>query len=235
MKESILLRSRLFPILWYALAEVKLESPDQTRGVASMDGHLLVFVDKNPSAIQVLRAFAFGHKGAEDKVVRILRRETRMLSQRGAHLLPLDSWDACRKLSLELERLKVGAEDFEAVSSLPFDIFSLQINEGRVFKHRAFRVEGSEAPASIPQADISLQRQPLLAEMVEEITKRNGWPVPDEFSPFLAALDASRTEPLGDRVMIKGEKVGKVAVETPGGAEVRLTRAQLRAVARIYA
>ena len=235
MNESILLRRRIFPLTWYSLAEVKLEAPDQARGVASMDGRILVFAGKNPNAVRLLGVHAFGHTGAEKKVVKALRQETRMLSQRGAHLLPLDSRDACRRLSLKLERLNVGAYGFEAVSSLPFDIFTLQASGGLVVRHRAFRVEGSEAPASIPMADISLERQPLFAEVVEEITEKHGWPVPDEFSPFLAALDASRTEPFGDRLKIKGEDSGRVAVEAPGGSEVSITRAQLRAIARIYA
>ena len=234
MKESVLLRNRLFPMLWYALAEVKLEAQDQARGVASMDGRIIVFVGKSPSAVQVVGAFAFRHRQAEDKIVRTLRRETRMLSQRGAHLLPVDSQDASRMLSLTLERLNMGTEDMETVSSLPFDMFTLEAKEGLVVRHRALRIEEPGGPASIPGADLAAERPPLLAELVEEIGERHGWPSPDEFSPFLASLDATRVEPLGDRLRTKGGQGGRVRAEAPGGTEVELTRAQLRMVARIY-
>ncbi len=235
MTESVLLRSRAFPFLWHALAEVKLEAQDQTRGVASMEGSLLVFAGKAPTTVQVVSVYAFGHKEAEMKVVKKLRRETRMLSQRGAHILPLDSSEAASRLSLELERLKLGTEDFDAVSSLPFDVMALRVKDGLVESHRAFSiVDAGTAVPSIPSPDLPQERAPLLAEVVEEIGKRHGWPGPDEYSPFLAALDASRTEPIADRLRAKGEEAGRLTVETPGGAEVRLTRAQLRAVARIY-
>ncbi|MDG6911970.1 MAG: hypothetical protein JRN35_02685 [Nitrososphaerota archaeon] len=235
MTDSILLRSRLFPLRWHALAEVKLEAQDQTRGVAALDGRLLVFAGRSPSAFQVVSVYALGYRGAEEKVLRTLRCKARMLSQRGAHLLPLDSRDAGKRLSLTLDRLDIGTEDLEAVSSLPFDVFAVRTKEGLVVSHRAFRLSEPAGTPSIPPSDLTPARQPLFAEVVEKIQERHGWPGPDAFSPFLAALDASRTEPFSDRVMARGEAEGKVSVETPGGAEVKLTRAQLRAVARIYA
>ena len=232
--ESILLRSSLFPFRWHALAEVKLESQDQARGVAALDGRLLVFVGKTPSAFQVVSVYALGHNEAEEKVVRALRKESRLLSQRGAHLLPLDSLDASLKLSVALHRLDIGAEDLRAVSALPFDAFALRIKEGLIVAHRAFRVSGPSGRASLPPPDLAGSRRPLLAEVVQKVGERHGWPMPDEYSPFLASMDASRTEPLADRFRTKGGDSRRLAVETPGGAEVTLSRAQLRAVARIY-
>ena len=235
VRESVLLRSRFFPFRWHTLVEVKLESRDQARGVAALDGRLLVFAGKAPSAFQAVSTYALRYRAAEEKILRRLQRESRMLSQRGAHLLPLDSEDAGQKLSLTLNRLEIGAADLEAVSSLPFDLFTLQTKEGLVVRYRAFRIVELEGMVSIPFADISLDRQPLFAEVVEEIAEKHCWPGPDEYSSFLAAMDASRNEPLTDRLRARAEEGGKMAVETPGGAEVKLTRAQLRAVARIYA
>ncbi|HXW94479.1 MAG TPA: hypothetical protein VEJ19_02080 [Nitrososphaerales archaeon] len=234
VRESVLLRSRLFPLRWHALAEVKLESQDQTRGVAAMDGRLLVFAGKTPSAFRVVSVFALGYGQAEEKVVNRLRRETRLLSQRGAHLLPLDSEDAKERLSLELDRLNIGTEDLEAVTSLPFDVIALQVRDGLVVAHRAFRIAETVGTPLIPCPDLSGTRQPLLAEVVDEIGQRHGWPGPDEFSPFIAALDASRAEPIADRIVMKGEKEGKLLVETTGGAPVGVTRPQLRALSMIY-
>lgn len=100
--------------------------------------------------------------------------------------------------------------------------------------HRAFNVLEPNGAAAIPSPDLKHSRDPLFAEVVQEIGEKHGWPGPDEFVPFLAMLDASRNEPLADRFRTKGEADGKLTVETPSGAQVRLTRAQLRAVASIY-
>lgn len=234
VKDSVLLRSKAFPFRWYTVAEVKLESRDQTRGITAMDGRLLVFAGRAPSAFLIVAVCALRYGQAEERVIRDLQSCSRMLSQRGAHLLPLDSADAVRRLSLTLDRLNMGTVDLEGVASLPFDVFALRAREGVVVSHRAFRVSAQGGPASIPASDLSVPRPPLLAEVVEKIGEKNGWPGPDEYSTFLAAMDASRAEPLADKIRTKGEEGGKVTVETPGGAEVRLTRAQLRAVARIY-
>ena len=233
--DSVLLRSGLFPLAWHALAEVKLESQDQTRGLASMSGKLLLFAGKSPSVYQVVSVHALGHRQAEDRVAKQLGQYTKMLSQRGTHLLPVDSGDAARKLSSEMERLRVGTDDFDAAVSLPFDAVVFRVEEGRLVSHRAFNVLEPNGRALVPTPDLKHLREPLFAEVVREIGERHGWPGPDGFAPFLASLDASRAEPFADRFQIKGEDQGRLVVETPGGAQVRLARAQLRALARIYA
>ena len=235
VKDSVLLRRRLFPFSWHALAEVKLESPEQTRGVASMSGDIFLFAGKAPAVFRVLTVHALGYKRAEAIVVKKLSRETRLLSQRGAHLLPADSAEAEARLSFGLERLKVGTDDFDAVSSLPFEAVMFRVKDGRLVSHRAFNVLEKDGRASIPVPDLKQAREPLFAEVVQEVGEKHGWPGPDEFSSFLAALDAARSEPLADRIKMKGEAAGRLAVETAGGAEVSLTRAQLRVLARIYA
>ncbi|MDG7008825.1 MAG: hypothetical protein JRN06_11435 [Nitrososphaerota archaeon] len=234
VKDSVLLRSRLFPLLWHALAEVKLESQDQTRGLASMSGRLLLFAGKSPTVYQDVSACALGYRQAENDIMKKLRQETRLLSQRGAHLLPVDSAEAAKRLSVKLEKLKIGTDDFEAISSLPFDSAVFKVKDGRLVSHRAFNILESGTVSILPAPDLKPGREPLFAEVVQEIGEKHGWPQPDAFSPFLASLDASRTEPLADRFQMKGEADGKVTVETPGGAQVRLTRAQARALARIY-
>ena len=235
VRDTTLLRSRYFPLSWHALAEVKLESQGQTRGIAAMSGRILLFGGRAPAVFQVVSVHALAYRQAEARVLKKLRRETRLLSQRGAHLLPADSAAAASRLSLELERLDVGTEDFRAVSSLPFDAAVFLVRDGRVISHRAFNILQPNGSAGIPTPDLKLDREPLFAEVVQEVGEKHGWPGPDEFSPFLAALDATRSEPIADRLRPKGEPDGGLAFETAGGAEVRLTRAQLRALARIYA
>jgi hypothetical protein len=235
VRDSVLLRSRLLPFAWHALVEVKLESLGQTRGIAALSGRLLLFAGKTPSVFQVVSVFAPGYRQAEEAVAKKLRLESRMLSQRGAHLLPVDSADAATRLYHVLERLNVGTDDFEAVSSLPFDSIVFRVQDGRVVSHRAFNVLEPNGVATIPAPDLTYSRDPLFAEVVQEIGEKHGWPGPDEFSPFLASLDASRSEPLVDRFQMKDGTGERLTVETPGGSQVRLTRAQLRALARIYA
>ena len=234
VKDSVLLRSRLFPFSWHALAEVKLESQGQTRGIASMGGKILLFAGNAPALFQLITVHALSYKQAEAGVVKELRRKTRMLSQRGAHLIPADSADAGGRLSLELERLDVGTEDFDTVSSLPFEAAVFKVKDGRLVSHRAFNILEQNGQPTIPSPDLKHAREPLFAEVVQEVGEKHGWPPPDEFSPFLAALDASRSEPIADKIRMMGETAGRLAVETAGGAEVRLSRAQLRVLARIY-
>ncbi|MDG6947164.1 MAG: hypothetical protein JRN44_01415 [Nitrososphaerota archaeon] len=234
VKESVLLRSTACPLLWYSMAEVKLESQGQTRGITALDGSLLFYSGKATSVFLLVRVRALGCRRAEEEVVRAFRMGSRMLSQRGAHLLPLDSSDAAQKLSFALERLHIGTCDVKGLASLHFDVLALRAREGAVVSRRAFLISEPAASPFIPDSDLPLPRPPLLAEVVDAIGERHGWQAPDEYSAFLAAMDAARGEPLADKIRTKGESEGKVAVETPGGTEVMLTRAQLRAVARIY-
>jgi hypothetical protein len=236
VKDSVLLQNRLFPFLWHVLVEIKLESADQTRGIEAASGRLLLFAGKTSAVLQVISVLALSHAEAEKRAMARMRQETRMLSQRGAHLLPLDSADVAERLSAKLERLRVGTGDFGAVSSLPFDVIALTVKDGMVVAHRAYNLsETKGGRPTIPWPDLKQTREPLFAEVVQEIGKLHGWPGPDEFSSFLASLDASRTEPLPDRIRL-GEEAGiKVTVETPGGASVQITRPQFRVLARIYA
>ena len=234
VRDSVLLRSRVFPFSWHALVEVKLESQDQTRGISAMGGKILLFGGKSPALFQVVSVRALSYKHAEAGVIDLLRRETGMLSQRGAHLIPADSADAAVRLSYELERLNVGTEDFAAVASLPFEAAVFRVEDGRLVSHRAFNILDPNGHATVPVPDLKHAREPLFAEVVQEIGEKHGWPGPDALSPFLAALDATRLEPLADRIRTKGEAGGKVTVEAAGGAEVRVSRAQLRALAMIY-
>ena len=150
------------------------------------------------------------------------------------HLLPLDSRDAAEKLSLRLHRLSLGTAGLDPAPPLPFDVFALQTKEGLVVCHRAFRVAEPSRAVSIPSPDISPAREPLLAEVVDRVGEIHRWGGPDEFSSFLAALAASRADPLADRLRTRDEEAGRVAVETPGGAQAKVTRPQLRAIARVY-
>ncbi len=235
MRDSILLRERAFPFRWHALAEVKLEAQDRARGLSLVDGRLLLFIGKSPRAFQVVTVLALNHRGAERRVIEALRRETKAMSQRGVHLLPLDSMEASRMLSLKLKRLRSGSVDWNVVPTDSFDVLALQASDGILLRKRAFRAGVKGGPAFIPPVDATPMREPLLAEVVEAISERHGWANPDEFSPFLASLDASRAEPLAERLTVTDGADGTVSAVSLGGAQVKLTRSQLRAVARVYA
>jgi hypothetical protein len=234
VRESVLLRGRFLPFVWHALVEVKLESADQTRGISAMCGDVLLYAGKSPSVFLLVSTKALGYQGAEKNIMRSLNSESKVLSQRGAHLLPLDSVAAARRLSMGLRRLDIGTEDFAMVSSLPFDAAAFRVVEGRVASHRAFRVVESSGSPSIPSPDLKHPRRPLFAEVVQEVGERHGWPGPDEFSAFLGELDAGRGDSLGDRLRLNKGKEDRLAVETNGGAQLEVARSQLRALAAIY-
>lgn len=232
---SILLRSKLFPLLWCSLVEVKVESQEQVRGIAALEGNLLFFAGKAPSTFKVTSVYAVSFRQAEEKILRRLRKDSKSLSARGVHLLPLDSHDAQARLSLVLGSLEVGAEAIVDASVLAFDLLSLGVKDGLVVSHRAFRIVEPSSSAWVPPSDDSSGRRPLLAEIMEEVREEYAPLSQDVLTSFLASMDASRTEPVVDRIKTKGGDEDTLMVETPSGLEVRLTRAQLRAIVRMYA
>lgn len=236
IENSVLLRYSSLPFMWCAFAEVKLESENPTRAVSSLDGEIILFAGKNPSALLGVSAIAFSYRGAERRVLARLRRASRHLSKRGGYLLPLDSAVAAATLSASLERVDLEPGDIEAASTLPFDVFVMHVEKARVVSHGAFTIlDDSPGTASVPCPNQHPVKQPLLWELVEMIGEKHGWPGPDMYSSFLSALHATRGEAIGERLAgleISGEKR---LIQSVDGTKVELSRPQLRALAEIYA
>ncbi len=232
--DSVLLRSVLFPVQWHAVVEVRFEGDEQVRAMSAVEGKLLLFGGKRPCVFLVTTVRALSPARAARAVESKLRARSRVLADRCAYLFPLDGGAAAGLLARSMERLDVKLEEVRSASSLPFDMLAMQTEGGRITGYAVCRtVEGTAAP-SLPSADVKPSRQPLLWEMAEAIEERRGWPAPDERGALLASLNATRSEPVGDRIVMKGETPAGLSVGTAGGACVELTRPQLRALMGIY-
>jgi hypothetical protein len=232
--ESILLRRTYVPFVWHAFAEVKLGREGRARAVSALNGTIVLFGGTAPSVLKEVSVRAVGHSRAESKAVRRLRSEAGRASARGAYLLPLDSSEAAKKLSAGLARAGLEAGDFEHAQRLPFEVLALRSEEGRVASYDAFDLLEERRQPSVLCTGSRPRRRPLLWEVAEKVEEMQGWPGPDGATAFLASLDATRAQPFELRVKMAGESPEEVAVEGPGGTQATVTRAQLRALARIY-
>lgn len=232
-RDSVLLRRVLNPFAWYCLVEVKFGTGSPSRFLPVTNGPLIISGDADPHVYTLVGVTALDHSHAERKIIESLRERTRLVAQRGAYLLPLDSSEASAWFRRRLEPLKVRGEDL--VRSGPVhDVLVLDHEGGMVKKAGAFSVrkEPGRWP-SLPHLGKTISRHPLLWEVLEGVPEGR-WPRPDECSGFLGSMSAMRGEPLEER--LKGEETrGGLALQCAGSETAVLTRAQLRAVASVYA
>jgi hypothetical protein len=95
---------------------------------------------------------------------------------------------------------------------------------------------GADAKATLPPARQELSRPSLLWEVFQELGKKIQWAKPDGYTTFLASMHATGGETFGERVdEARGAGDSKeVVVQSLGTPAVEMSRAQLRAIARIY-
>jgi len=236
VKDSVLLRSTFLPFHWHVLVEVKFEPGNQVRAVSALNGRVFIFAGRTVSVFHTVSAFAFGYRSAERRILAKLRRESRRLASRGGYLAPLDGSEASRKLAAGFKRVRIQTDDTETVSTLPFDALVLQVERGRVVSQGAFDLsEGNQGKPCLPLPGQKTKRQPLLWELAELIEEKHGWSGPSEMCTLLATLDATRSDPVGDRLrIVEGDPSQGISVAVPGGAKACLTRPQIRALTAIY-
>ncbi len=231
--DSILLRRRIFPFAWYCLVEVKFGTGDPLRSLPAISGPLMIADDGPTRVYTLINAVAFGHSGAERKVVESLRTQARAAARRGGYLLPLDSVEASARLRWRLSRVRIRADDLVNKSGAPPNLLILGHESGFVREAGAFAISGGEGRwAALPGSGQTLSRHPLLWEVLKSVGE-DRWPPPDEVSGFLGSMSATRGEATEDR--LRGEQTGSgFVLHSAGGESVVLSRAQLRAVASIY-
>jgi hypothetical protein len=230
--DSVLLKGSVAPFLWMALAEVKFEEGTQAVAASSLDGTLVFFGGRPPSACLAVRCWALGYREAEGKVTSAIQEVGRTLAPRGAYIIPLDSSDAASRTSGPMVPLDVAPEELVA-QAVSFDVLVLESRRGRVSAFGAFRKSPGSGRATLPSARVKPVRPPLLAEVALALEKRGGLPPPDPCTAFLASLSASRGEPLLG--MVSESKDGDAFIPVGDGMDgVRLSRPQLRALSSTY-
>ena len=230
--DSILLRSKYVPFVWYALAEAK-AGPDQfPRAVSGFEGTLMVFTQTGKT-YSVASCLALDRAEAEAKVLSRLRSNVSR-GPAGAYLLPLDAKEAQAVLRLKLSRATRLVAELPESASRVEGILVMECNRGFVSRAAAHEVRGVGTRPMMPPGGARLERPPLVWEVMEAISKRTRWPEPDSFSNLLDSMAATRNEPLSARLVKLEDLDGSLYVNTLSGEKVHTSRPQVRAIVSIY-
>jgi hypothetical protein len=245
VEESILLRGNLDPIHWFAMVEVKLATRQVGKALGGIDETVLVALgDGVPSIFVVLKTASLTLRGAEESLLARFGELTRISAPLGAYLLPLDSRSAVGgPLSCSVEHVEFDSKGWPSpVSTTDYDLLTVEARRGG-FVHAvgAYRkekvVRNANARVILPPATQQLSRPSLLWEVFQELGKKVQLPKPDGYTTFLASVFATGGETIGERVSEVGStgSQNEVLVQSLGAPAVQISRAQLRAIARIYA
>ncbi len=262
IRESILLAPRLVPFVWVAVAEIKLSTQEAARALAVLRDNLIVTAagSEKPGIFLVLKVIAPSFEGAEARIAARLRRTAALLASRGAYLLPLDSQEVVEKFRQRLEPANLEMDDsvvatighshYDVLVVKPEGSYARSLGAYRVGKE--FGADELEAAiagtkqeaatggrACLPQPRQKFERRPLLWEVVSSLQERIRFSDPDGYTMLLNNMHLSKDVPLGQRLNLLGGEAGKangatLTVESLGGTPVELSRAQVRAIVRIY-
>ena len=231
VRDSILVRPRLMPFTWSAVAELKPGSDDFARAASSFSGKLLVFTDTG-KVYSVPSCFALSKGEAEAKIMDEFRREA-LAGRAGAFLLPLDSIQATGVLSRNLSRMKNPMEQIaRSAPRIPGALF-IECGGGHVL--RASVLDQTPAPKpKLPGDPEVMSNPPLTWEVFESVAKGTRWPQPDSLSNLLDSMVATRGVPLAERVRGLETEGDGLKIQSLSGDEVRASRTQLRALVSLY-
>jgi len=244
VEESILLRRSLDPIHWFVIAEMKLATRQVGKALGGIDGTLLVtMADGGPAIFVVLKTTSFTMRGAEESLLARIRELARISAPLGSYPLPIDP----RKAVGGLLRLSVEPVDLDSkawpspLSTTDYDLLTVEAQRGGFVRSvGAYRRKDTDpsddAKATLPPVRQTLSRPALLWEVVQELGKKVEWKKPDGYTTFLASIFATESETIGERVSEAGNAGDpqEVLVQSLGTPAVQMSRAQLRAIARVY-
>ena len=239
VEESILLRSSLLPVSWAAVAEVKPITHDVGRALAGVAGTVIVSANETPSIYVIVERMAPNERSAEEAVLAELREMALSLSPLGAFLLPLDSKRALSLLQPSFEASRTGEGDWPmALASENYDVLSIKQEKGFAKSLALFKKvgQGREGRGRVPSSSRRFAHPPFLMEVFKAVGNRLTWPNPDQYTAFLSSLVATSGEPIGTRILDAGaaQQSQMVVVKSQSTPPVELSRAQLRAVIKLY-
>ncbi|MDG6914673.1 MAG: hypothetical protein JRN51_10235 [Nitrososphaerota archaeon] len=239
VNESILLRSTRLQASWAGVARVTSITRDLGRALAGVSGTVILSLSDVPAVYVVVERKAWSEKAAEEEVLSALRELTWSLAPRGAYLLPLDSQQAYALFQPSFEAARFAEADLtHTLASGSHDLISLRQSGGFARALGLYRRTGGvhDGKVRIPLPERDLSRQPVFLEVFKAIGGRLSSPSPDQYTAFLSSLYATSGEPVGTRVFDGGTATqsGMMLVKSQGSPPVELSKAQLRAVVRIY-
>jgi hypothetical protein len=240
VSESVVMHGS--PFHWVGVGEVKLSTKQAGRALGGIDETLLVDLGGDgPSVFVVLKTTSLTLRGAEETLLARFGELARISAPLGAYILPLDSSASVEVLSRRaVKPVQLEARGWpSALSTLDYDLLALDAKRGG-FVHAAGAYKsgpaGGEGRATLQPARQTLSRPSLLWEVFQELAKKVEWKKPDGYTTFLASMFATEGEVIGERVSEAGDAGDseQVLVQSLGTPPVRMSRAQLRAIARIY-
>jgi hypothetical protein len=238
IENSILLRCRLNPVRWSAVAEVKVSTRDIEGALSGINERLLLVSSPAPRVFALFTANSFGRGSAEDQLMRRMQSTARALVPLGIYLLPLDSAEASAATTLQSARIETPTEDQrEFVSASDYGAAVVEAQHGFVTSFELYtRPDGGLKTASLLSEPTERSQALLtLREFIHEALQKTGAPHPDSYTSFLGSMAATEGETLGQRLtQAKGQKGQVLLVASAGTTQVELSRAQLQAVAKVY-
>ncbi len=229
---SILLRSKYFPLVWCAVAEVKPGAEPFPLAASSFAGTLLINTDTGRTYSLALRQ-AFGRRDAEFKIVEAFRSATPG-GRAGAYLLPLDAEAASDVLRQVGKPIRLPPADLPGAISRVSSLLALGSTRGVVRKLGAFEIAHSARAPRLPGRLGDLESSPLTWEVFDAVGKRTRFPEPDSYSNLLDSMMATKGVPLAERVREMESSEGYLKIRSLSGEEVKATRTQLRALVSLY-
>jgi hypothetical protein len=230
VKDSILLRSSLVPVVWHSFAQVKPGAEDIPRALSSYKGRLVV--TRSGSVYSHVKTFALTARSAEEKVNQELRRMASSITPGGAYLLPLDSQESSRAFSGGYSSISQKGDPLAGPAP---DLLVLDASGSTVARYGSYEVaKGGRGNIIIPETHRVHRNPPLTWEALERLGKKLKWPDPDNYSNLLQSVHATQNEQLAERFSNLETAGDRVAVQGLGGDRVELSRAQLRAMVSIY-
>jgi hypothetical protein len=238
VENSVLLRGRLFPFRWFALAEAKVSTRDIESALSGVSERILVIANPTPRILLVFSTNSFNPSSAEDHFMKRIQSVARALVSLGVYLLPLDSAEAAAVTELRSLRIEPPTDDLrQFISTTDCGAVAAEARHGFVASFELYtRPDQTEKSKSVLSG--TRERSPdllTLKEFLHEALQKTGAPHPDMYTAFLSSMAATEGETLGQRLtQTEGQQGQVLLVASLSTPQVELTRAQLQAVAKVY-
>ncbi len=238
-EDSVLLRGKILPFKWFALAEAKVSTRDIEGALSGVSERLLMISNPTPRILLVFSTNSFNRSGAENQLLKRIQSATRALVPLGVYLLPLDSTEAATLTELRSLRIEPPTDDLhQFLAASDYGAVAVEAQHGFVTSFELYtRPDQTQKSTSILSGAARESSQGLLTlrEFLHEALQKTGAPHSDRYTAFLSSMAATEGETLGQRLtQTEGQQGQVLLVASLGTPQVELTRAQLQAVAKIY-
>lgn len=233
VEDSILIRNRFIPFYWLCIMEVRSASIDPYI-ISNLDGKLIITMGEEKGIFIVFNLFSFTIGRAEEKVIGRAEELAKGLKKSLTYLLPLDSKDAVRLARRGGCKCKLEAID--KLRYADYDAISIKISNGVVVSLSTYKESKSNDDSYFLTEPARLKgRKPFIHELIGTIKERLEFKV-DDYTSFISTIAISKGEPFGQRIrdVARSNDDDMLIVKCVTGQTVSMSRAQLRAIMKIY-